>query len=765
MEIDFYDNYLECLLDRLDSEENSNLIDTSNYHEKVVVTQLESYHPLRGNYFTCSKTENLPKILLALDTLDVELSQQKLEKLVRTVVKREISHISSNSVIYIGVNMQDELTVSSSGYLSSLAERVKILSFDPLLDTRAANSMLIRVETVKLAKRMSEYLGVYMPYLGEDTVFDMTKGISYTKDLITTYYPIYNCPYIIYAHSYLYDMLNYSFFRFRAPEGCVRLEGMVSNRPYLVLDSSVNLSDENLIGSLKIIVYDGNPYNRQDVISPSGDILNNYYRISDLSDEKFFMPVTRGHQRYADYLEGKRRLNSYYRQISDIRHNHRLSERLNNLKIKRDPMENYNTDVETQLLSVSLHKMLCDIPDNKPAKTLLKLNKLGYLKTSTRNVTIRTSDKQMTYLPSGKDTIMTENGNWEPKGRQSGKYGKVLKKILSEQVPRLKYTDRDIELLVNHLKAKVDDGSFSEVTGEDIRHWYHIDNYVYSESKQGTLNNSCMKYDECQSYLDIYTENPDVVKMVVLVKDNKLIGRALVWNNKWMDRIYGTDSTISAFKSYAREKGYHCKSSQNSSPDQGWIDPDTGENYYESVIIDLNANWDEYPYADTFCFLDKDNNQISNDRNRLSSVSGEMRDTGGGLENDDRVYDEVDECYILEDDAVYLNYRDCYTHVDNTCYCEESEEYYLPDDTVRTWNNRIVYEDLAMWSDGNDEYYTESDYYYTCEYSDDVYIEDMTPSVYIQELSMNVAQSNVDKAYKNAGYEQNESGEWVLNED
>ena len=39
-----------------------------------------------------------------------------------------------------------------------------------------------------------------------------------------------------------------------------------------------------------------------------------------------------------------------------------------------------------------------------------------------------------------------------------------------------------------------------------------------------------MRYEETQSFLNIYTENPDVCQLVILVDDkNRLLGRALLW--------------------------------------------------------------------------------------------------------------------------------------------------------------------------------------------------------------------------------------------
>ena len=65
------------------------------------------------------------------------------------------------------------------------------------------------------------------------------------------------------------------------------------------------------------------------------------------------------------------------------------------------------------------------------------------------------------------------------------------------------------------------------VFGEKIKFWYHRKNYF---SECGDLGCSCMKYDECQDYFGIYTENPDHVGMAIMVNnENKLLARCLIW--------------------------------------------------------------------------------------------------------------------------------------------------------------------------------------------------------------------------------------------
>jgi hypothetical protein len=423
--------------------------------------------------------------------------------------------------------------------------------------------------------------------------------------------------------------------------------------------------------------------------------------------------------------------------------------------------KHHNEDTTTQLLSSSLHKILVKIKDNKIAKSLLKLNKLGFLKSSTRNITIREVDTAMTYTPAGKDTVLGKSGKWFKKGRQEGKYGKILRKVLNEQVPSLKYTDHELEQLVNHIKAEASNGDFQLVSGEDIRHWYHGDRYC-TETSTDTLDSSCMRAESCQSYLDIYVNNPDLVQMVILVKDDRLIGRALLWDGKWMDRIYGSNSTITKFKSFARKKGFHAKDEQSSSNFDRWINPETGSSYSEYITFNLEVEFDAYPYADTFCFLNKKEGTLTNEGDEGCGL--ELRSTAGVLCGEETTWDDVDGRDIDNDDAVYLSYRNENTHHNNASECAISGDNYLNDDMCNLPDGRSVYTGVSgvFYVDSANRYATIEDVF-TCGHDDVIYL-DTEPHEYIEELGLTIRSVSIQTALKSAGYVYKDS-EWVKESD
>jgi len=145
--------------------------------------------------------------------------------------------------------------------------------------------------------------------------------------------------------------------------------------------------------------------------------------------------------------------------------------------------------------------------------------------------------------------------------------------------------------------------------GEDIRKYYHFEKY---ENDKGTLGSSCMRYNRCQSYLDIYVNNPEQCNLVVLMSDEKddtICGRAILWTDidgkRIMDRIY-TNRTQDEqlFKEFAKKNGFYCKRNQNMNEDEPFISPETGEEEIIRTKIELSVkNYDYFPYMDSFKYF------------------------------------------------------------------------------------------------------------------------------------------------------------------
>ncbi len=194
----------------------------------------------------------------------------------------------------------------------------------------------------------------------------------------------------------------------------------------------------NVDGIFHFMDGDGNVRQRRGILV---DHLSNIYEATEAEKRRF----------RAGYVEFRNQ------QEIDRKYERMLMMNSRNARIKnkdRRELREYYPHTEFQLLSTRLHEFLYKVWEvNDIARKLLKLNNLGYPKGSLRNITISKSTQEMTYTLGNKDTVMTGNDRWEKKGRQQGKYGKILRKVLVEQIPNYKIKDSELEKLVNHLKA------------------------------------------------------------------------------------------------------------------------------------------------------------------------------------------------------------------------------------------------------------------------------------------------------------------------
>lgn len=316
-----------------------------------------------------------------------------------------------------------------------------------------------------------------------------------------------------------------------------------------------------------------------------------------------------------------------------------------------------------------------------------------------RHFTIR-KNGTITYTPANKPTLVNaDSGKWSPdKYRVTIKPGRALYQIFNTMGYSI--PNADIEQMTNALKSRLTfNAEFHIVSGEEIREYYHYSNYA--NTNIGTLADSCMRYDSCQKFLDIYTCNPDKVKMLIakVPNDNTIIGRALLWltdtKQLIMDRIYGTEITINAFKEYARQHGYWHKDHQNYSSTT--FVTTTGELITSEQTVTLLGNHEFYPYLDTFKHADN----IISEYITLSTQNGDYTLTSTDGYNDDDMV--VTECGTR-------------MHRDDAYYCERYGNYYTPSNA--TWsnfeddaipNNMVLrtYCNEYVWTDSNDIYFAE----------------------------------------------------------
>lgn len=237
------------------------------------------------------------------------------------------------------------------------------------------------------------------------------------------------------------------------------------------------------------------------------------------------------------------------------------------------------------------------------------------------------------------------------------KVNKLLK-YLGGNINNIK--DYEVEELINNLK-KGDTSDLKLFKGDDILKIYHCDNY-----DEGETMGSCMRYDYAQSYLKIYTDNPNDVNVLALInpENGKVRGRALIWymdnGNYFMDRVYVTNSKYNVeFNNYAEDNNI-----ERGSPSS-------------QVTLTNGGEYDEYPYMDTFKHYTPEDGVLSDSEGEL-----ELQDTNGG--SDSGEWSEFHEERIPSEDACYVE------HEGSFVYCEDTVMSYDESEILHVHSNEVV---------------------------------------------------------------------------
>ena len=365
--------------------------------------------------------------------------------------------------------------------------------------------------------------------------------------------------------------------------------------------------------------------------------------------------------------------NSYERKTSDIF----ISDKFRNiLEIFKDKSE-----VAKTLLYKRLNKdILVDEHINFICVSVNDPTKISYL----------TQDRIENIAKSETDDY------WTTSKRFACKPGAFIGKILKDISPK------EVENFASLYKtfASKQELEFRIVSGKDILKYYHQDNYF---NQNGSLGNSCMKSNSCQDYFDIYTQNPMISMLVMLAPNEKLLGRALLWQigeEKIMDRIYTIqdDTHFHHMTKWAIDNGYVHKAYQNWQSCQTFFD---GQNEIEKKLSLKLTNWTfkKYPYLDSFKWLDMNNGMLTNyqpNHFKNDDRSGNFRTlttSCGGYEYGDYLaFCEIDREYthrgdIVEVDGLNVNTRHCeYSNTldkwilrKDSTYSDELEDYVYTD--------------------------------------------------------------------------------------
>lgn len=230
--------------------------------------------------------------------------------------------------------------------------------------------------------------------------------------------------------------------------------------------------------------------------------------------------------------------------------------------------------------------------------------------------------------------------------RNKIKIGRFVRAILKSN--NIEFTDKEIEDFVNKYKSEIEIMNnqflkFDIVSGNLIAKFYNLDNYF--SSTKGTLGNSCMA-GKPDDYFDIYVANPERVRMVIMYDDNgeikdgkyksdKIVARALLWNTDQgevvMDRIYTNfDKDVELFKKFAEMNKWWHKKNQNS--ESNFISQMGNVSKTKDYTIKLSVwDLDEYPYLDTFSYLDMENGILANNYEFGSGFTHALGNTNGTI--------------------------------------------------------------------------------------------------------------------------------------
>lgn len=219
------------------------------------------------------------------------------------------------------------------------------------------------------------------------------------------------------------------------------------------------------------------------------------------------------------------------------------------------------------------------------------------------------------------DRLIAANEDPFQKSKNGMKIGRLARQVL--ELNGSKVSDVELNKFVDYWKAAIDgkdikEENFAFVKGEQIQYWYNYNQYL---EKSGTLGNSCMRDPSKSSYLNIYSNNPEVCCLLILKKENKLIARALVWKLKnpvngfdyYLDRIYTiNDSDVNVvtdiYIEWLRKNNTIKDFKKENLLCYTTLD-------FRATKIDVKLNkwkFDYYPYMDSFIFFKIKEGELTN---------------------------------------------------------------------------------------------------------------------------------------------------------
>lgn len=345
--------------------------------------------------------------------------------------------------------------------------------------------------------------------------------------------------------------------------------------------------------------------------------------------------------------------------------------------------------------------LIVSIRDNKISNDIFDIfAKNKDIKTNYNVIGLSDNNDEVTFIPDSQYQRMLTMGQdpWS-KIKSKSKIGRMIRQILTDNpdASSNKYTDSQIEEFVNQFKVAWDKKMSKKrqikiVKGEDIKFWYNEENYLESG---GTLGNSCMRSPGRNKYMQIYASNPDKISLVILTENDKLIGRAILWNidesedniKYYLDRIYVRfDSDYNFINDWVFENVAGNNTNIFGSFHKGYDRP------LKCYI--KKSDFDYYPYADTFCnlYIKLENGNIVEDGSFLSNrynsdffnnyVCYELQNTDGTYDLKSHYWSNYLSKFIEKKRAAYIDSIGDYVDVDDTVTCKFNGTKYLKSEVI-----------------------------------------------------------------------------------
>jgi hypothetical protein len=340
-----------------------------------------------------------------------------------------------------------------------------------------------------------------------------------------------------------------------------------------------------------------------------------------------------------------------------------------------------------------------NIKQSNISKRILELEKTDKL-FDFSYVDITEDGENVSFLHSSRIERLKKEGKpeeefWISKMRTTQKIGRFI----IQNLP--KFSEESIQKFTKKFKTVIKETkeivNFELVDGSDIIFWYDRRNY---ENDGGTMGASCMSYDDCGRFLNIYRNNPNQCKMLILknTEGNKIKGRALVWklskpeNSIFMDRVYSNkDEDELLFINYAKREEWLYKDEQKYGGTY-IIVPGKGSQEVEMEVVLENINFDMFPYVDTLRYFYKEQKKLSNS-NDLDGDYFTLTDTEGHYEQwrdaddyDPIVHDGYNDEDIPESRATWCKYDNSYCATEDVIRLSYNNEYAFPKSPHIVWS-------------------------------------------------------------------------------